>query len=62
MTTQEYLNALKTLDLNPASEQTAGLLGLSVRQCQRLSAGHSPIGEPLSRLIEQYLQHGLPNR
>ena len=62
MTKNQYLAALKKLDLSPASRATAAALGLTVRQCQRLAAGDSPIPETVALLLTMYLEHGLPEQ
>lgn len=59
MTTKQYLAALKKLDLTPAGQATAKALGLSLRQCQRISAG-APVPEPVALLLAMYLTHGIP--
>lgn len=55
MTTEQYLRALKKLDLTPAGKATAETLGLSLRQCQRIAAG-SPVPETLARLLRLALK------
>lgn len=60
MTNKQYLDALKKLGLTPAGQATARALGLSLRQCQRLAAGASPVPEPVALLIAAYLRHGRP--
>lgn len=60
MTKQQYLDALKKLDLTPASARTAQVLGLSLRQCQRIAAGASGVPEAVALLLAMYLDHGLP--
>lgn len=61
MTTRQYLNALKKLDLPPHGLTTAEVLGLSRRQCQRIAAGDSPVPGTVERLLAMYLEHGLPD-
>jgi hypothetical protein len=61
MTTNQYLAALEKLGLLPSARLTASLLGLSVRQCQRLAAGYH-VPEPIARLLIAYLRHGLPGK
>lgn len=51
MTLNNYLIALKALDLKWCSRETAETLGLSVRQLIRISNGHSPVPEPVARLL-----------
>lgn len=60
MTKTEYLKALAKLGLTPASKATADYLGLSVRQCIRISQGHSPVPMPVALLLQMYLECGLP--
>lgn len=59
MTNKQYLDTLKKLGLTPAGQQTAQALGLSLRQCQRIAAGDSPVPETLAKLLAMYLEHGL---
>lgn len=56
MTRDQYLNALSQLGLSSSARATALALGLSVRQCQRLAAGHSPVPEPVAILLGVYLR------
>ncbi len=58
MTTQDYLAALAELNLKPASKETARALGLSVRQCQKIAAGHARVPGPVVRLLAMYRYHG----
>lgn len=60
MTTKQYLAALKKLDLTTSGKQTAAVLGLSVRQAQRIAAGDSRVPEPVARLLAMLLEHGIP--
>lgn len=60
MTTDQYLAALDKLRLTPASKLTAFILGLSVRQCQRIAAGGSPVPESVARLLALLIRHGIP--
>jgi hypothetical protein len=60
MLSVEYREALKKLGLTPDSKTTAAVLGLSVRQCQRLGAGHSKHGKvppTVERLLLALLAH-----
>jgi hypothetical protein len=59
MTTRQYLRALKQLGLTVAGKATAEVLGLSLRQCQRMAAGEAPIPGPVEKLIKLYLKHGI---
>lgn len=56
----DYRAALKRLGLTPASKRTAELLGISVRQAQRLANGSSPVTPTVEQLLRAYLAHGLP--
>jgi hypothetical protein len=60
MNTSQFNAALKRLGLTPASQQTAALLGVSVRHCQRLADG-APIQPATAMLLRLYLEHGLPD-
>src|SRR5688572_20642833 len=51
MTTKQYLAALAKLGLTPHAKLTAQSLGLSLRQCQRIAAGDSPVPETLAKLL-----------
>jgi len=59
MTTKQYLAALKRLGLTPASKATARALGLTVRQCQHIAAGDTPVKGTLANLLQMYLRYGL---
>lgn len=59
MTAKQYLAALKSLGLTPASKATAAALGLSLRQCQRIAAGDCDVPGPVDKLLRMYLRHGL---
>ena len=61
MTKREYLKTLKKLGLLPASRQTAVLIGLKVRQCQRIAAGDAPVPETLAILLDLYSKMGRHN-
>lgn len=60
MSCVEYLEALEELELQPQSRRTAELLGLSVRQAQRLALGEQNVTDTIARLISMYQRHGLP--
>jgi hypothetical protein len=62
MRTEQFLQALSRLNLRPASLRTAEALGLSRRQLQRISAGHTPVSRTLALLVIAYLKHGVPIR
>lgn len=61
MTAKQYLSALKKLGLGVASQQTAALLGISIRHSQRIAAGDADVSPTLIRLLRMYLKHGLPD-
>jgi plasmid maintenance system antidote protein VapI len=61
MTRKEYLAVLKSLQLTPASQETAEYLGLTVRQIQNLAAGKSKVSKTLVMLLAMYLTHGRPD-
>ncbi len=54
MTTQEYLDALRRLGLNSASEASQAL-GITTRQCQYLAKGKCQVRETLAKLINELL-------
>ena len=60
LTTRQYLAALRSLGLGPASKRTAALLGLSLPSIQRIAAGRQDVPAPVVRLLAMYQQHGLP--
>jgi hypothetical protein len=53
-------NALERLGLRHASKETARALGLSVRQCQRMHDGTSPVQATVALLLDTYIAHGVP--
>lgn len=57
MTTKQYLAALAKLGLLPSGKATAAALGLSLRQCQRIAAGHAAVPGPVAKLLELLLTH-----
>lgn len=59
MTQKQYLAALAKLGLTPSGKRTAELLGLSLRQCQRLAAGGN-VSATVALLLRMYERHGLP--
>lgn len=59
MNTDQYLKALRKLNLTPASKLTAGALGVTLRTVQGYAAGGT-IPEPIAKLLRCYLAHGLP--
>lgn len=60
MTTRQYLAALRSLDLGPASKRTAAMLGLSLASIKRIAAGQQDVPPAVARLIAMYQRHGLP--
>jgi hypothetical protein len=61
MSKRQYLNALDQLGLTIAGKATAKALGLSLRQCMRLSSGDVPVPTPVEKLLQMYLKYGLPD-
>jgi hypothetical protein len=51
MTTDQYLKALKRLNLKPSSKLTAEALGVSLRQAQYYAAG-ARIPQPVALLLQ----------
>ena len=51
LTTKSYLAALKKLGLSHASKSTAAALGISLRQCQRIAAGETPVPAPVAIIL-----------
>lgn len=60
MTQKQYLAALKSLGLTPASKRTAELLGLSLPSIQRIAAGRQDVPRTVELLLAMYKRHGLP--
>lgn len=60
MRREEYLQALEDLGLQPQSRRTAKLLGLSVRQAQRIATGEQHVTDTVARLIGMYQRCGIP--
>lgn len=60
MTAKQYIAALKKLGLTHASQETARLLGISVRRSQRIAGDEAAVPEPVALLLAMYLKHGLP--
>jgi hypothetical protein len=58
MTTEQFRDCLRQLKLSRASARSAAALGLSVRQLQRISGGHTPISSTLAMLMIAYLKRG----
>jgi hypothetical protein len=61
MRAAQLVKALERLKLKPASKHTAKALGVSLRQLQRMTAGHVPVSRPVALLTISYLKHGVPN-
>lgn len=59
MTTNQFRAALKRLGLTKSSQRTGALLGMGLRQCQRMANGETPVSRPVSLLLALYLKHGL---
>jgi hypothetical protein len=59
MSTRQYLAALDELGLTVAGKATAQALGISLRQCQRISADEVSVPAPVEKLLRMYLKHGL---
>jgi hypothetical protein len=60
MTTRQYLAALRSLDLGPASKRTEAMLGISLSSLQRIAAGRQDVPPTVVRLLAMYQAHGLP--
>lgn len=50
---------LKRLELSVYASRR--VLGISLSQAQRYSAGHTPIPLTIARLLELLLEHGIPD-
>jgi hypothetical protein len=62
MTNEQFLDCLRQLKLSRASARTAAAFGLSVRQLQRIAAGHARVTPTLALLAIAYLKRGgVPN-
>jgi hypothetical protein len=55
METDEFVSSLRRLGLKRASKHTAEALGISLRNLQRLVAGHVPVPNTLALLVIAYL-------
>jgi hypothetical protein len=62
LTASQFLAALDRLGLGVASQRTSLLLGIGVRQCQRLANGEQPVPPPVERLLQMYLKFGTTER
>jgi hypothetical protein len=58
MTNDQFCASLKRLNLKRAGTRTAAALGLSMRQLQRITAGHAPVSSTLALLVISYLKRG----
>ena len=58
MTPRQYLAALDELGLTVASQRTAKLLRINVRQSQRYASGDAVVPEPVEQLLQMYKKHG----
>jgi len=58
MTPRQYHEALKELGLTVASQRTAKLLGVNIRQSQRYASGDAEVPEAIERLLQMYTLHG----
>jgi len=58
MKASEFRTALEGLGLNVASQRTAKLLGLNVRQTQRLASGDARVPNAVVLLLDMYRKHG----
>jgi hypothetical protein len=59
LSARKFRNALDELGLTVASQKTSRLLGVGIRQCQRLAAGEQPVPRPVELLLQMYLKHGI---
>ncbi len=60
MTRNQYLAALKKLDLSPSGKATEKALGLGWRQLLRIASGKAPVPKPVALLLAMYLEYGRP--
>jgi len=59
MSKRQFLAALDRLDLTVASQRTATLLGVGIRQNQRFASGDARVPRPVALLLNMYLKHGI---
>jgi hypothetical protein len=59
ITGRQFKKVLKELGLTVASKRTSALIGVSVRQVQRLASGMQPVPRPIELLLQQYKKHGI---
>jgi orotate phosphoribosyltransferase-like protein len=62
MTADEFTTALKVFALTPHQKAAAQMLGISLRQCQRYSAGEAVIPASVDKLMERLLHERLTER
>jgi plasmid maintenance system antidote protein VapI len=60
MTHHQFVRALNALELGHASQRTAALLGVKVRQLNKLKTGKQKVSETMALLLNMYRKHGLP--
>ena len=60
MTHHQFVRALNALELGHASQRTAALLGVKVRQLNKLKTGKQKVSETMRLLLNMYRKHGLP--
>jgi hypothetical protein len=58
MTPQQYLSALKGLGLTAASQRTARLLGINIRQSLRYSSGDSMVPATVEKILRFLKDNG----
>ena len=58
MSPRQYLAALEALDLTVASQRTAKLLRINIRQSQRYASGDAAVPEPVEQLLQMYKKFG----
>ena len=58
MTPQQYLSALKELGLTAASQRTAKLLGINIRQSLRYSSGDSAVPATIAKILQMLKDNG----
>lgn len=59
MSERQFKIALKKLGLTVASKRTSDVLGVGIRQVQRLVIGEQPVPRPVELLLKMYLKHGI---
>jgi len=58
MTPQQYLSALKGLGLTAASQRTAKLLGINIRQSMRYCSGDSAVPATVEKILQMLKDNG----